>query len=38
MGMYVKFWLDDLKGRDYTEDLCVDGRIILEWMLGKCGL
>jgi hypothetical protein len=29
------FWLENLKGRDHSEDLCVDGRIILEWMLGK---
>jgi hypothetical protein len=25
-----EFWLEDLKGRDYLEDLDVDGRIILE--------
>jgi hypothetical protein len=24
-----------LKGRDHSEDLCVDGKTILEWMLGK---
>jgi hypothetical protein len=24
-----------MKGRDYLEDLGVDGKIILEWMLGK---
>jgi hypothetical protein len=27
--------LEDLKGRDYLEDLDVDGRIILEWLLKK---
>jgi hypothetical protein len=26
-----------LKGRDHSEDLGVDGRIILEWILGKYG-
>jgi hypothetical protein len=29
------FWLKNLKGRDYSEDLGVDGTIILEWILGK---
>jgi hypothetical protein len=24
-----------LKGRDHSEDLGVDGRIILDWILGK---
>jgi len=24
-----------LKGRDLSEDLDIDGRIILEWILGK---
>jgi hypothetical protein len=31
-----------LKGRDHVEDLGVDGKIILDWILGKnvgsCGL
>jgi hypothetical protein len=35
-------WLENLKGRNLSEDLVVDGRIILEWLLGKelgrCGL
>jgi hypothetical protein len=26
-----------MKGRDHSEDLGVDGRIILEWILGKYG-
>jgi hypothetical protein len=32
MGEMRKYaiWLEDLKGRDHTEDLGVDGRIILE--------
>jgi hypothetical protein len=32
------FWLKNLKERDHSEKLGVDGRIILEWILGKyCG-
>jgi len=30
-----KFWLENLKERDHAEDLGVDGRIILDWILGK---
>jgi len=33
--MHTEFWLEDLKGRDHLRDLSVDGRIILEWILGK---
>jgi hypothetical protein len=33
--MHTKFWSGDLKGRDYIQDVGVDGRIILEWILGK---
>jgi hypothetical protein len=33
--MYAVFWLENLKGRGHWEDLSVDGKIILEWMLGK---
>jgi hypothetical protein len=29
------FWLDNLKGRDYLEDLSVDRVIILVWVKGK---
>jgi hypothetical protein len=29
------FWSEYLKGSYYSEDLGVDVRIILEWMLGK---
>jgi hypothetical protein len=35
--MHTVFWLKDLKGRDHWEDLLVDGRLILEWILGKRG-
>jgi len=31
--MQTKFCSENLKGRDYSEDL--DGRIILEWILGN---
>jgi hypothetical protein len=31
------FWLENLKGRDYSKDLGIDGRLILDWMLGKFG-
>jgi hypothetical protein len=32
--MHIKFWSENLKGNDHSEDLAVDGRIILEWILG----
>jgi hypothetical protein len=32
--MHTVFWLEDLKGRDHSEDLGVDGRI-LQRILGK---
>jgi hypothetical protein len=33
--MHTKFWSENLKGRYTSEDLNVDGKIILEWILGK---
>jgi hypothetical protein len=33
--MRTKSWLRRLKGRDHSEDLGVDGRIIIKWILGK---
>jgi hypothetical protein len=33
--MHTKFWSENLKGRDHVEDLGMDKKIILEWMLGK---
>jgi hypothetical protein len=39
-NMY-KLWLESLKGRDHLEDIGVDGRITLKWILGnraeECG-
>jgi hypothetical protein len=32
--MPVTFWLESLNGSDHSEDLSVDGRIILKWILG----
>jgi len=31
------FWSESLNEGDHLEDLGVDGRIILEWILGKYG-
>jgi hypothetical protein len=33
--MHAVFWLENLKGRDHLVDLGVDGKVILEWILGK---
>jgi hypothetical protein len=33
--MLPEFWLGHLKGREDSEDLGVDVRIILEWIAGK---
>jgi hypothetical protein len=35
MKMLIKFWLESLKGRDHSEDLGVDGWIILKFNLRK---
>jgi hypothetical protein len=35
--MCAIFGTEYMKGRDHSEDLCVDERIILEWILGKYG-
>jgi hypothetical protein len=33
--MHTAFLSESLRGSDHSEDLCVDGKIILEWILGK---
>jgi hypothetical protein len=33
--MHKKFWLQSLNGEDHSEELGADGRIVLEWILGK---
>jgi len=33
--VYTKFWSQNLKRRDYSEDLGVDGKTILSRILGK---
>jgi len=37
LDFYARVWLDNLKERGYSDDLDVDGKIILEWILGKQG-
>jgi hypothetical protein len=40
--MYTKFWSENLKERDQSENLAIYGRIILEYSSrkegGRCGL
>jgi hypothetical protein len=36
VGIHTKFWAENLNGRDYLEDLGMDGREILKWILKKC--
>jgi len=35
--VHTKFWLEIFKGREHLEDLGIDGKIILEWILDKFG-
>jgi hypothetical protein len=37
LEMRTKFWLESLKVRNNSEDLGVDGKIILKWTVGKWG-
>jgi hypothetical protein len=33
--MHRRFWSENFKRRDQSEDLDIDGKIILEFILGK---
>jgi hypothetical protein len=33
--MHTKFWSENLKEREQSEDIGVDRKIILDWILGK---
>jgi hypothetical protein len=33
--MSIEFWSGSLKGRDHSEDLGIEGRIILIWISRK---
>jgi hypothetical protein len=33
----IVFWLENLKERDHLEELGIDVKVILEWILGKWG-
>jgi hypothetical protein len=33
--MHTIFWLENLKGKDNSEDLDIDERTVLEWDLRK---
>jgi hypothetical protein len=35
--MHTTFLSENLKGRDHSENIGVDGRIILDWILGRYG-
>jgi hypothetical protein len=35
MCILQKLWSENLRVRDHLEDLDIEGRIILEWILGK---
>jgi len=36
--MYMKSWLDSLRERNQSQDVDMDRRMTLEWILGKCGI
>jgi hypothetical protein len=36
--MPTKFWFKNLKGRDHSEELVVDGKIMLKWLLRELNM
>jgi len=36
--MHIIFWLENLREGEHLEGLSVDGKIILQWILGKEGV
>jgi hypothetical protein len=36
--MCTKSGSEIVKGGEHLEDICVGGRIVLKWMLNKCGV
>jgi hypothetical protein len=37
MDMHTKFWMEILKGRDHSQNLGIDGKIILKCILRRVG-
>jgi hypothetical protein len=35
--VHTKFLLENLKEKDHSEDLGIDEKIILQWILGEIG-
>jgi hypothetical protein len=35
--MQTKFWSENLKGREHTEDMGIDERRTVKWILGEQG-
>jgi hypothetical protein len=33
--IHIKFWSENLKGRDHLEDIGKEEKIILKWILGN---
>jgi len=35
-GVHTELWWGDLMERDHLEDLGIDGRVLLNWIVQKC--